>query len=133
KLDPYNGQAIGLVQSLQGFKKGQAANPAQPTLQQLEKAVQANPNDFQTAFNLAATYMQMQQTGRALQVLDRMLNSPKADASAFRALIAAYASMNNSERVQAVVAKFEAQLRANPENLSAALGAADGYRHLKQN
>ncbi|PYJ08530.1 MAG: hypothetical protein DME25_01310 [Verrucomicrobia bacterium] len=133
KLDPYNGQAIGLVQSLQGFKKGQAAKPAEPTLQQLEKTVQANPADYQSAFNLAATYMGMQQTGKALQVLDRMLNAPKTEANAFRALIQAYASMNNTERLKTTVEKLEALVRSNPDNLSAALGAADGYRHLKQN
>ena len=38
-----------------------------------------NPADFQAAFDLAANYLQMQQTDRAVQVLDGVLNSPQAD------------------------------------------------------
>jgi hypothetical protein len=62
KLDPYNNQVIGLVQNLRGVRK-QAADfeQRQNTLQQMEAAVTNNPTNYQAAFNLAITYLQMQQ------------------------------------------------------------------------
>ena len=37
-----------------------------------------NPNDFQAAVELAGVYLQMQQTGRAVQLLDGVLSNPAA-------------------------------------------------------
>ena len=53
-----------------------------PLSVQLEDEVRKNPADFQAAFNLAGDYLQMQQTDRAVQVLEGVLNSPQADAPA---------------------------------------------------
>ena len=94
----------------------------------MEQAVQDNPTNFQAAFNLAAAYLQVQQNSRALQVLDRVLNHPQAEANAFRTLLQAYASIGNLDGLQRTVAKLEAQARANPTDFSAALGLAEGYR-----
>ena len=41
----------------------------------MEDDVRKNPANFQAAFNLAGAYLQMQQTNRAVQVLDGVLNS----------------------------------------------------------
>ena len=90
KLDPYNGQVIGLVKNLKDWKKERArfASPQQG-LEQLEKAVQDNPQDFQAAFNLASFCLQLGQTNRTIEVLDRVLNHPQAEANAWRALLQA--------------------------------------------
>ena len=135
KLDPYNGQAISLVQSLTQWKKGAAGmQPGQQqSLAQMEKTVRDRPNDFQAAFNLAMAYLQIQQTSRGIAVLDGVLNSPKADANALRALVQAYTSITNMTKLQATVDKLEALARANPANFGAAIGAAEGYRHLHKN
>ena len=98
----------------------------------MEKAVQDNPTDFQAAFNLAAAYLQVQQNSQALQVLDRVLNHPQAEANAFRALLQAYASIANLDGLQRTVAKLEAQAHANPADFQAAIGLAEGYQHLQK-
>jgi tetratricopeptide (TPR) repeat protein len=104
KLDPYNGQVIDLVNRLQAYKKGQpeAAAP-QMSLAQLEKAVQDSPSNFQAIFNLAAGYLQIQQTNRATQLLDRVLNDPRADSGAVLAIAQAYAQMGNYSKLEATL------------------------------
>ena len=99
---------------------------------QLEDEVRKNPADFQAAFNLAGNYLQMQQTDRANQVLDGVLNSPQADAMALRGLVTAYSSFGNGAGLQRAADKLEALVRANPENFQAAMGLAEAYRHLQK-
>jgi thioredoxin-like negative regulator of GroEL len=84
KLDPYNGQAIDLVNTLENFKK-QSADRSQleVQLQRMEAEQQNNPTNFQNTFELAHFYYQMQQTNRAMELLrnaaglfDRALANP---------------------------------------------------------
>jgi thioredoxin-like negative regulator of GroEL len=131
-LDPYSSQVADVVKNLHEIKKRQAeVNPKQLTLAQMEQTVLDNPANFQAAFNLAAAYLQVQQNNRALQVLDRVLNHPQAEANAFRALLQAYASVGNLDGLRRTVAKLEAQASANPTDFSAAIGLAEGYRFLQ--
>ena len=130
KLDPYNGQVRGLAESVRSYKKQTTGlDQARAALQQMEDEVHKNPADFQAAFNLAGTYLQIQQTNRALEVLDGVLKSPQADASAFRGLIQAYSSFGNLPGVQKAVDKLE----VNP-NLDGA-GCSEprpGLRHARE-
>jgi tetratricopeptide (TPR) repeat protein len=105
KLDPYNGQVRGLVETIKSYKQQTAAYGA---FQQMEDAVRKNPADFQAAFNLAGVYLQMQQTNQAVQVLDGVLNHPKADAAALRGLIQGYNSFGHRPGLQKSVDKLEA-------------------------
>ena len=133
KLDPYNLQAVDVVKHLQEMTQRKAdGNPRQRTLAQLEQAVRDNPANFQAAFNLAAAYLQAQQSAQALAVLDRVLNHPQAEANAFRALLQAYASIGNGSGLERTVAKLEALARANPADFSAAIGLAEGYRQVQR-
>ncbi len=136
KLDPYNGQVRGLVETVKGFKQqsgGTAGlDQARAALVQLEDEVRKNPADFQAAFNLAGNYLQMQQTDRAIQVLDGVLNSPQADAKALRGLVTAYASFGNTAGLQRSADKLEALVRAHPEDYQAAMGLAEAYRNLQK-
>jgi tetratricopeptide (TPR) repeat protein len=61
-----------------------------------------------------------------------VLNHPQAEANALRALLQAYASIGNLDGLQRTVAKLEARTRANPTDFSAAIGLAEGYRHLQK-
>jgi len=128
KLDPYNGGFIDLVNRLQDFKKQRATlNPAQ-----IEQTLQANPNDAQAAFNLASTYLQMGQTDRAMEVLDRVLNNPQVQVNALRALVQAFASLRNDSKLQLTADKLAAQFHTNPANLEAGLGYAEACRDLQK-
>ena len=131
KLDPYNRQVSDVVRDLTEMKKRRGQpNPHELPLAQLEKAVRDNPTNFQAAFNLAAAYLQIQQTGRALEVLDRVLNHPQAEAQAYRALLQAYASIGNTDGLERTVTRLEARVRANPSDFQAAIGLAEGYNQL---
>jgi tetratricopeptide (TPR) repeat protein len=133
KLDPYNRQLADVVKNLAEISKRQAeVNPGRLTVAQLEQQVRDNPTNFQAAFNLAVAYLQMQQPNRATEVLDGVLNSPQAEANAFRLLIQAYASFGNTDGVRRTVARLEAQVRDHPTDFQSAIGLAEGYEHLQK-
>jgi tetratricopeptide (TPR) repeat protein len=137
KLDPYNGQVIDLVKRLQDFKQQQSQRAEMnPQLVQnlpaQEKAVKDNPDDFQAAFNLASSYLQLQQVDQAMKILDGVLNNPKANPMAYRALVQAYASFNRQDGLQNVIAKLEPLVKQNSTNYDAAAGLGEAYHHLKQ-
>jgi thioredoxin-like negative regulator of GroEL len=104
-----------------------------PNFAQLENEYRTNPANFQAAFNLAGAYAQIQQTARAFEVLDSVLNNPKADPAAMRALIQAYSSLGNTPKIQGIVEKLEAMYHSNPPNLDAGVCLAEAYRHLQKN
>ncbi len=124
KLDPFNGQVRGLLETVKSYKK---AEQAQGTLQQMEAATRKNPADFQAAFNLAANYLQLQQTDSAVQVLNGVLNSPVVDPNALRALITAFSSFGNQAGIQQTVDKLEAHTNLDA---SAVLSIAQAYAAL---
>ncbi len=133
KLDPFNGQVVGVVRDLQEIAKRHAQSPStQVSLAQLEKTARDNPADLQAAFNLAGAYLQRQETTQALQVLEGILNHPKAEAAAFQALIQAYSSFNYLAGVQKTADKLEALVRTDPANFAAANTLAEAYRRLQK-
>src|SRR5205085_12176299 len=115
--DPYNAAVVNLVNQLHGWKKDRAAAAAQalPNLQQLEKAVEQEPANFQKVFNLASAYMQIGQNERGYQVLDGVLTNPRADAAALKGIMEAYANINRP-KLQASVDTLQARARSNPTN-----------------
>ncbi|MEY2427210.1 MAG: hypothetical protein QOJ40_95, partial [Verrucomicrobiota bacterium] len=116
KLDPYNGQVIGVVNNIQDFKKREAeAARNQQNFQQLEKTVLENPTNFQAAFNLAGAYLQMQQTNAAVAILDRILNDPHADANAVLAVAQAYVSIGNFQKLETVLERLVVVAPGSPE------------------
>ena len=64
-LDPYNGQVAGLLDNLKSIKASQAHyDDARKNLRAMEDQVRTNPAALQVAFDLAGTYLQMQDTDR---------------------------------------------------------------------
>ncbi|MGD0258619.1 MAG: DUF2723 domain-containing protein [Verrucomicrobiota bacterium] len=138
KLDPYNGQVIGLVNSIQGYDQGykkQTAGieQARTAFQHMEDEVRKNPANFQAAFDLAGACLQLKQTDRAVQVLDGVLKSPQVNVSALRGLLTAYTSFGYRPGLQGTVDKLETLERANPTNIdaNAVLAAAQAYAALQ--
>ncbi len=107
KLDPYNGQVIDLVNRLKTYRdsEGERAK-VMGNLQRMEEDVAKNPTNYQAAFNLASTYVSMQQTDRAIQILDRILNDPQVQPSAVLAIAQAYAQMNNLAKLEATLERL---------------------------
>jgi thioredoxin-like negative regulator of GroEL len=140
KLDPYNGQVIGLVKNLQDIRRQQAEGgpvpgPAQPqpSFEQMEQAVREHPEDFQAAFTLAGSYLAQHQNDRALPILQRVLNNPNVNGPALRALVEIYSSMSNTAGLESVVAKLRPQLQTNRENVETAVILSQAYRALQKN
>ena len=84
KLDPYNGSVIGLVNNLQSIKSQQqtGAPPPRNDLQVMVEELRANPTNVQLAVEVAKSFLQLQQTGRASQILDSVMAQPSLPASA---------------------------------------------------
>ncbi|MEI7731877.1 MAG: DUF2723 domain-containing protein [Verrucomicrobiota bacterium] len=116
KLDPNNGQARGLLDNLITFKQQQAgAEQSRSHLRQLEQELLKNPTNFQAAFNLAATFLQIQQTNRAVQVFDNMLNQPTIDANAIIGIAKAYSQMGNTNKLENVLERLVKDMPTNPD------------------
>jgi thioredoxin-like negative regulator of GroEL len=131
KLDPYNGQVRGLVETIKQIRKESAGyDQFRGNLARAEEEVRTNPENFQAAFDLAGDYLQMQATDRAVAVLEKIRENPKADPAALRSLLQGYASFGNTDGLQKTVDKLSAIVRSNPANLRATLDLADGYRYL---
>src|SRR5262249_42713621 len=116
KLDPYNSSVIGLVKNLQSYRsQAGEITKNQQNLMQLEKSVQDNPTNFLLAFNLASAFLQMQQTGRALQVLDGVMANPQVDEASVLAIASAYAQLGNYPKLEATLDKLVQITPQKPE------------------
>ena len=116
KLDPYSGQVSYLAKSLAEARGQQSEiKQAQATLQQLEAEVRNHPTNFQAAFNLAGVYMQMQQTDRALQILEQVQDNPNADVNAVLSVARALAQINRLDKLEPTLAKLVKLAPQRPE------------------
>jgi tetratricopeptide (TPR) repeat protein len=117
KLDPFNGQVMGLKTQLESFRGGQPAQALAPqdNMAQLEKRVKDNPGDVQAAFNLASAYLQMQQTNNAYQVLDRALEKSQTNVGALLAIAQAWAQLGNYGKLESTLEKLSKAAPDSPE------------------
>jgi tetratricopeptide (TPR) repeat protein len=93
---------IGLVANLTEAKRQRQPN----LLQQMEADYAAHPTNFQLAFNLAAAYLQSQQTNRTVEILDQVLNHPLADANAILPIAQAFAQLGNLAKLEVTLDKL---------------------------
>jgi tetratricopeptide (TPR) repeat protein len=116
KLDPSNVKVQEMIKRLKEFRdqKGQAG-PASQNLEQLEKAVQDNPSNLQAAFNLAAAFLRIQQTNRAVEILDQILNRPKPEPNAVLEVARAYAKIGNYRKLETTLEKLATVAPDSPE------------------
>ncbi|HKI69582.1 MAG TPA: DUF2723 domain-containing protein, partial [Verrucomicrobiae bacterium] len=116
KLDPDNAQVSDLIDNLKKIK-AQTGNTSQlqDKLKQMAQEVQSHPTDFQAALNLAAAYMQLHQTDRASQILDAIVNNPKAPANLLITIAQGFAQMGELNKVQMVLEKLVKSAPDSPE------------------
>lgn len=116
KLDPYNGQVLGLVNNLRGVQKQQADfEKARNNLAQMEETVRKNPTNFQAALDLAATYFQMQQTDRAIAIFDRMITNSQANPNVILTVARAYVDMGNWPKLELTLEQLVKVTPDSPE------------------
>ncbi len=108
-------------------------------LQQMEAEVRTHPTNFQAAFNLAMTYLQLQQTNRAVAVLEQVVSQPQVDVMALLTVAQAYAQIGDVARLEPVLEKATKVAPEMPEvwydlaALKAVLGrGAEGLPALRR-
>ena len=116
KVDPQNGQARGLLDTLKGYKKqSPGTTKPQATLQQMEDEVRNNPTNAQAVLNLAKAYSEKKQTDRAIEVLDAAVSNPAADTSVLLVVAQQYAQMGNVPKLESTLEKLVKMPVAGPE------------------
>jgi tetratricopeptide (TPR) repeat protein len=81
----------------------------------LERTLAAHPTNFQTALDLAATYLSLGQSNRAFEILDSIVRHPQADASAVLAVAQAYVTLGNYPRLEAALERLVQISPTQPE------------------
>jgi len=116
KLDPYNGQVIGLVNSLRDtVKRAGEMEKIRSSFQQMEDEYKKHPTNFQAAFNLASAYISMQQTNRAMTILEGMIQLPQVDPHAVLAAAKVFADMRDWPRLELTLERLVKLMPNEPE------------------
>jgi tetratricopeptide (TPR) repeat protein len=114
KLDPYNGSILGLVNNLQSIKSQQTLNPApRNDLQLMADELKKNPTNLQLAVEMARSYLQLQQTGRAAQILDGIVAQPTVPASAIVRAAQLYGQMGAWPKLETTLERL---VKISPES-----------------
>jgi tetratricopeptide (TPR) repeat protein len=116
-LDPYSGYVASVLDNLKTMKAGLVRyDEGRKGLQAMEDQVRTNPAALQVAFDLAGTYLQMQQTDRAARVLEGIAASPYAPGPAVLTVAKAFAQMRDWPRLEAALQRF---VKLEPSNAEA--------------
>ena len=118
KLDPYNDQISNLLEQLKQYKK-QNAERSQTVSQidQMENTARTNPANFQNLITLGGTYLQLQQTNRAVELLDQAFASPNLKFQDTAAIAQYYAQLGNFGKLETALKKLVALAPDRPEPL----------------
>ncbi len=116
KLDPYNSAVIGLVGNLQAFKSQQTAHP-QPRadFQQLAAEMNSDPTNPQVAIQMAQACLQMQQTDRAIRILDGVLAQPAPPVSTLVRAAEMFREVRNTPKIESALEKLVKAASDSPE------------------
>jgi tetratricopeptide (TPR) repeat protein len=77
KLDPYNDQVTNLVNNVESYKNSMSQrSEAASQFDSMAEMARTNPANIQNLVMLAGGYIQMQQTGQAIQLLETALAQP---------------------------------------------------------
>ncbi len=116
KLDPFNGQMLDLVAKLENYKKERsAAPPMTQNLTELEKDFEAHPTNFQLGFDLAAGYLQTQQTNKATAILEGIVRSPQANPNAMITVATAFKQLGNLPALESSLERLSQLAPDSPE------------------
>ncbi len=133
KLDPYNEQVSNLINQLKQFKADNAGRvQAVGQLEAMENVAKTNPANVQNLIMLGGTYMQLQQTNRAVELLDQAINSADIKFQDAAAVANYFAQLGNLAKLEIALKKLVALSPDKPEPLYdlAALQAITGQSPL---
>jgi tetratricopeptide (TPR) repeat protein len=122
-LDPNNGQIDNLISELKRLKTSQPAFRPPPLqgsqtseIPRLEQAMRTNPEDLQSAYQLASLYLQGGQRDKAAGMADQILKSPKADPTSITMAANLFLQLNNVPKVEESLRRL---VQVSPESAEA--------------
>jgi len=129
KLDPYNEQITGIINNVKSYKteitqRAQTFNQ----IDAMESKARTNPADVRNLVMLGNAYVQMQQTGRAVQLYDAAMDRPEIGFQEAQSMAMAFAQMQDLARLGKALKKMVSLAPDLPEARSdlAALEAMTG-------
>jgi len=116
KLDPFNSQITNMISSVQSFKD-QSAQRLQTynQINAMEALARTNPADVQNLVTLGNAYMQMQQTGRAVELFDAALARPEINFQEAQTAAMAFAQMQDLVKLYQALKKMVSLAPDQPE------------------
>ena len=118
KLDPYNDQVSALIDQLKTFRnQNTERTQAISQIDQMEATARSNPNDVHNLITLGVTYLQMQQTTRAMELLDQAIANPNIKFNDAAAVAQYFAQTGNMARLETALKKIVALAPGQPEPL----------------
>ncbi len=105
-----------LINQIKAMKEGMSnIASSQALLNQYEQQYRANSNNVQAAFNLAGTYLQLQRTNAAYQVLDNLVAATNADAGTLLSVANAFVQLEQYQHVEPALKRLVLLVPSNPE------------------
>jgi tetratricopeptide (TPR) repeat protein len=118
KLDPYNDQVTGLIDQLKQFKKQNGdRTQAVNQIDAMESMAHTNPANIQNLITLGGTYLQLQQTNRALELMDQAIASPGIKFQDAAAIAQYFAQLGNMAKLESALKKMVSLAPDQPEPL----------------
>ncbi|HUL51237.1 MAG TPA: DUF2723 domain-containing protein, partial [Candidatus Nitrosotalea sp.] len=116
RFDRDNANIQNWVNQIKAYKQqqGQVAQ-AQQRIHQLDEQLRTNPGDAKLAFETASTYLQLQNTNAAMEVLDKLATNPQIDANALLSLATAYVHFQQGSRLEVVLKRLVTVTPGSPE------------------
>ena len=100
---------------LQAYASFDNTDGLQKTVDKLEAYVRKNPTSLQAGLDLAEGYRYLHKTDAAIQTLDQVVNSPRADATTILSAASTYAALGNPARLEAALEKLTKVMPSSPE------------------
>lgn len=116
EFDPENRQVNELAKNLKDAVQSQASvGRVQAQLMEYQRQYQTNQTNVQLLFNIISSYIQLQQTGAALSLLDQVLTRGPADVNTLLSAATVYSHLGQMPKLEQVLQRLAGLLPTNPE------------------
>ena len=116
KLDPFNDQVKGLINSVKGYKNSIADRlQAVNQIDSMKEMARTNPANVQNLVVLGSAYLQMQDTNHALELFDAALARPEVNLGEAQGVAQYLAQMGNYPKLETAIRKLVSLAPDQPE------------------
>ncbi|MBI3414504.1 MAG: DUF2723 domain-containing protein [Verrucomicrobia bacterium] len=116
KFDPLNTSVANLVEQLKRIRGNKVGlDQVRGALAQFEEKFRTNPGDVTNSLVLFDAYLQVQQTNRAIQVLETLAAQPQLDVPTLVSIANEYAKLGYAAGLENILIRVTKQVPENPE------------------